>query len=102
MVMGCTTATGPVRFEGRSVADRLGLQNCAVSIPLSPGDPAVIGRKWDMYPDLEKDPGWMRMLAMQRPGDELRLVSCRVGNPYFYALIRNDSVIYRHLLPVLD
>lgn len=102
LAMGCTTTAGPVKLEGRSFADRLGLQNCRVSIPLSPSEAVEIGRKWEIYPNPEKDPDWVKMLSMQQPGDELRLISCSTGNPYFYALIRNGAVIYRYLLPVLD
>lgn len=102
LVMGCATTAGPVKLEDRSFADKLGLQNCEVSIPLSPSEAIEIGRKWEIYPDPEKDPDWIKMLSMQQQGDELRLISCSEGNPYFHALIRNGAVIYRHLLPVLD
>lgn len=100
--MGCATTTGPVRLEERSFADKLGLQNCEVSIPLSSSEAIEIGRKWEIYPNPEKDPEWIEMLSMQQQGDELRLISCSEGNPYFYALIRNGALIHRHLLPVLD
>ncbi|WP_159097492.1 hypothetical protein [Stenotrophomonas sp. SAU14A_NAIMI4_5] len=86
----------------RSFADKLGLQKCQVSIPLSPSEAVEIGRKWEVYPDPEKDPDWMKMLSMQQSGDQLRLVSCSEGNPYFNALTRNGEVIYSYLLPVLD
>jgi hypothetical protein len=42
------------------------------------------------------------MIAMQQPGDELRLISCSVGHPYFYAVIRGNVVMYKFRLPVLD
>ncbi|MGH8039893.1 MAG: hypothetical protein ACRES5_21135 [Pseudomonas sp.] len=102
LIMGCATTTGPVRLEDRSFANKLGLKNCKVSIPLSPSEAIEVGRKWETYPTPEKDPDWIKMLSMQQPGDELRLISCSEGNPYFYALIRNGAVIHRHLLPVLD
>lgn len=102
LAMGCATTAGPVRLEDRSFADKLGLHNCEVSIPLSSSEAIEIGRKWEIYPNPEKDPSWIKMLSMQQPGDELRLTSCSEGNPYFYALIRNGTVIYRYLLPVLD
>jgi hypothetical protein len=102
LVMGCVTTAGPVRFEDRSFADKIGLQHCRVSIPLSPSEAVELGRKLQIYPNPEKDPEWIRMVSTQQPGDELRLTSCGEGNPYFYALIRNGAVIYRYLLPVLD
>ncbi|WP_237642521.1 hypothetical protein [Stenotrophomonas panacihumi] len=69
---------------------------------MSPSEAVEIGKKWNLYPDLEKDSGWLEMLAMRRPTDELRLVSCSGGDPYFYALVRNDAVVSKYRLPVLD
>ena len=102
LVTGCATTAGPVRLEDRSFADKLGLKKCKVSIPLSTSEAVEIGRKWEIHPDPEKDPDWMKMLSMQQSGDQLRLISCSEGNPYFYALTRNGEVIYSYLLPVLD
>jgi len=102
LIMGCATTAGPVRLEDRSFADKLGLQKCQVSMPLSSSEAVEIGRKWEIHPDPEKDPDWMKMLSTQQTGDQLRLISCSEGNPYFYALTRNGEVIYRYLLPVMD
>ena len=102
VAVGCTTTREPIRMEARSFAKRLALPNCRTSIPLSPSEAVEIGRKWEIYPNPEKDPEWIKMNAMRQPGDELRLISCSTGDPYFYALIRNGTVVFRYHLPVLD
>ena len=98
----CTTTSEPVKMEARSFTKRLGLQGCRASIPLDPSEAVEIGRKWEIYPNPEKDPEWIEMNAMRQPGDELRLISCSSGDPYFYALIRNNSVVFKYHLPVVD
>ena len=99
-VLGCAAA--PIKMEPRSFAKRLGLPNCRASVPLSQSEAIEIGRKWELYPNPADDPEWIKMAAIQRPGDQLRLVSCTVGDPYFYALIRNDTIVFKFHLSVLD
>lgn len=101
MLAGCVSSD-PIKIESSSVAKRLGLKNCRISIPMSSGEAVEIGKKWHLYPDPETDQEWAKMAAMHQAGDELRLVSCSVGDPYFHALVRGDVVIYKYRLPVLD
>lgn len=99
---GCATAVDPMRAEPGSFAKQLGLPDCKVSLPLTPADAVEMGKRWQLYPDPRSDPQWVEMISLRQPGDELRLISCRVGTPYFYALIRNEGVIFQYPLPVLD
>jgi len=102
LAAGCMTMKGPISMESPSFAKRFGLDGCRVSVPMSAGAAREIGRKWELYPDPEGDPEWMKMIAAQQVGDELRLVSCEQGDPYFYALIRSNVVIFKYKLSVLD
>jgi len=49
-----------VKMEVRSVVERLGLRSCRTSVLMSPGAAVEIGRRWDLYPDLEKGYGVVR------------------------------------------
>jgi len=103
LVAGCATAPEhPIKIAPRSIVKELGLPNCTVSIPMSPDEVVDIGRKANLYPNPEKDPKWLEMVGLRQPGDELRLVSCSVGTPYFFALIRRHEVIFRYRIPMID
>ena len=99
VVAGCTSDPATVRMEPKSIAQQLGLPGCRVSIPLS--QPEVIDdAKRIGNPDLEKYPEWIEMTSNIRPGDQLRLVNClmasrsrKVGDVYYYVLIRNGKII---------
>ena len=51
--------------------------------------------KRDGVPHPEKNQEWIEIANNIHPGDQLRLVSCKYGNPYFYALIREETVIMK-------
>lgn len=102
LVGGCATAPEPVQMEPRSFAKRLGLPNCRASVPLSQHEIIEIGRKWEIYPNPEGDSEWHKMIAIQQPGDQLRLINCKVEDTYFYALIRNDMIVFKYRPLTLD
>jgi hypothetical protein len=91
---GCVSTQSRIKMEPMSVANRLGLPNCKVSIPMSESE-VVDNAKRDGVPNPEKNQEWIEMTKSLQPRDQLRLVSCKYGNPYFYALIRNEAVILK-------
>lgn len=101
-MVACVATPEVVKMEPRSFAKRLGLHGCRASTPLSREEVIEIGRKWELYPNPQQDPGWIKMTSIQRPGDELRLISCRSTGAYYYALIRMDSIVFSYQPPVLD
>lgn len=95
MLMSCASTTPAVEMEPKSVAKQLNLSNCKVSVPLTQIEVVEFVKKWYSLPNPEKDPEWAEIVANQQPGDQLRMVTCEAGDPYFYALIRNGAVIYK-------
>lgn len=88
-----------LRMEPRSIAKRLGLPNCRISVPLSQSE-VIEDAKRIGNPNPEEYPDWIKMTENMRSGDQLRLVNCleasrskNVGDPYYYALIRNGTII---------
>lgn len=102
VVAGCLASLDPVKMESRSFGKKVGLPGCRVTVALSVEEIMEISRKWRLYPESESDPKWIEMNSLRQPGDELRLVSCDVGDPYFYALIRDNKVIFRYHIPLMD
>jgi len=99
VVAGCTSAPATVRMEPKSIAKQLGLPDCRTSVPLSQSE-VIEDAKRIGAPNPEKYPEWIEMTSNIRPGDQLRLVNClrasrseNVGDPYYYALIRNGKII---------
>lgn len=99
-VMACTTAQSDLEMEPKPIATRLGLpEDCRVSVPLSQAD-VVDDAKRDGNPNPENSQEWIEMIAMFQPGDQLRLVDClevsrsrKVSDPYFYALVRSETIV---------
>lgn len=99
LVAACASAPTAVEMEPRSIAEQLGLPECRVSVPLSQSE-VIEDAKRIGNPNPEKYPAWIEMTSSIRPGDQLRLVNClkdsqykNVGDPYYYALIRNGKII---------
>ncbi|WP_129588444.1 hypothetical protein [Solilutibacter silvestris] len=90
------------KMEPRSASKRLGLTGCNVSVPLSQSEVLDTVKKWDNNPNPEQNQEWIKLIANQKSGDELRMVSCKVGDPYFYALFRNDAILYKFHPVILD
>src|SRR5690606_23552506 len=93
--VGCASAPEAIRMEPISVAEKLGLQGCKVSVPLSPEEVVKLGRELKIYPNPAEDPEWSKMVAIRRPEDQLRRVSCESKNISSYVLIRNDKVVFK-------
>jgi hypothetical protein len=107
-IVGCASVQSDLKMEPRSVARRLGLPNCWVSTSLSQ-DEAIKQAKRDGSPNPEARRDWIEMISKVRPGDELRLVDCvkaskagLVGDPYFYAVFRNDVILAKFHSVILD
>ncbi|WP_426687236.1 hypothetical protein [Rhodanobacter ginsengiterrae] len=94
-VVGCASMPQVFKMEPRSIAKRLGLPNCRVSVPLSQSEVIDAVKRWDNYPNPEKNQEWIEITSNLVPGDQLRMVSCKVGDPYFYAMIRNDTILFK-------
>lgn len=99
---GCDSSPNIARMEPPSVAQGLGLSDCQVSIPLSQGEVLGLVKKWDNHPNPEQSEEWIEMAARQRPGDQLRMVTCKAGPPYFYALVRENVILLRFHPVLLD
>lgn len=98
-IVGCAPVPTTLRMEPRSIAKRLGLPNCRISVPLSQSE-VIEDAKRIGNPNPEEYPDWIKMTENMRSGDQLRLVNCleasrskNVGDPYYYALIRNGTII---------
>jgi len=98
---GCASSRPAVKMEPGSVATQLGVPGCRVSIPLSQSE-VIEDAKRMGNPNPEKYPEWIGMVASKQPGDQWRLVDClsasraaKVGDPYYYALIRDGKIVSR-------
>ncbi|HJR75099.1 MAG TPA: hypothetical protein VJ806_15855 [Luteimonas sp.] len=104
---GCASAPTAVKMEPKSVAKQLGLQGCRVSVPLSQAE-VISDAKRTGNPNPEAYREWTEITANIQPGDQLRLVNCLesrskdVGNPYYYALVRNDAIILKFHVGFFD
>jgi len=95
-------------MEPRSIAARLGMPECRVSVPLSPSE-VISTAKMDGSNEPEKNPDWIKLAANLQPSDELRMINClkttrqnRVTGSFFYALIRNDEILFRFYSAIVD
>ncbi len=89
-------------MEPRSVAEKLGYPGCGVSVPLHPAEAVEMGRALKIYPNPAEDPEWSKMLAIRRPEDQLRRVSCESNKLSSYVLIRNDEVVFKFDIGFFD
>ena len=96
---GCASTPALIKMEPKSIAEQLGLPHCRVSVPLSESE-VIEDAKRIGNQNPEKYPEWIEMTSNLQPGDQLRLVNClrasrskNVGDPYYYALIRNGKII---------
>lgn len=85
------------------MAKRLGLPDCRVSIPLSQSEVIDDARRVG-NPNAAKSEEWIKMTDALRPGDQLRIVNCLRSSrsTYFYALVRNDSIILSFYSSIFD
>jgi len=102
VLAGCASAPEAMRMEPRTVAEKLGFPDCGVSIPLNPVEVVEMGRELKLYPNPAEDPEWSKMLAIRRPEDQLRRVSCEAKNLSSYVLIRNDEVVFKSDIGFFD
>ncbi|GLQ95626.1 hypothetical protein [Dyella mobilis] len=100
-VAGCASGPTDLRVEPRSIAQKLGLPDCKVSVPLSQAE-VIDDAKRVGNPNPERNQDWIEITKNFQPGDELRAVNCLsaarskdVGDPYYYALIRNDVIVLK-------
>lgn len=100
--VGCVSAPEVMRMEPRSVAEKLGYPGCGVSVPLHPAEAVEMGRALKIYPNPAEDPEWSKMLAIRRPEDQLRRVSCESNKLSSYVLIRNDEVVFKFDIGFFD
>jgi hypothetical protein len=96
---GCSSSIANLRLDSRSVAKRLGVANCRVTVPLAQSEVIDYERRWGDA-DVEKRPEWVRMVSVLEAGDELRMVSC--PHYYFYAHIRSGVIVDKMYTMILD
>ncbi|QWT20337.1 hypothetical protein KPL74_21665 [Bacillus sp. NP157] len=99
LASACASSPAHVDVVPGKVAKQWGFPGCEISVPLSPAQvvddvKTLGGSAPETYPE------WNRLLSVRRDGDQLRLVDCTrerrnrdVGDPYYYALFRDDKVI---------
>ena len=91
---GCVSQSR-VKLEPSSTAKRLGLSGCSVSVPMTQPEVLDFVKRWDSHPNPEQAPDWLELTSKAQAGDEIRMISCKTGDPYFYALIRSNKIISR-------
>lgn len=108
VVVGCASVSSGVKVESTSVAKRLGVSGCTVSVPLSPSE-VIAEAKKDGNPEPEKNSDWIKITSNLQPGDQLRLVNClkttssnKVTGSFFYALVRNDAILLKFHSAIVD
>jgi hypothetical protein len=99
VLTSCASVNGFTwNYEPSSVADRMGMHGCAMSVPLTLSQ-VIEGSKLMGNPSPETHGEWINMRAEFREGDQLRYVNCSgvkdSTGTNFYALIRNDVVILK-------
>jgi hypothetical protein len=102
LVAGCATSDATIKMEPHSVAKRLGVPHCQVSIPLSQTEVLEEARRWG-DPIGEFRPEWAKIVAELKPGDQLRMIDCvRVDHNFYFAHIRNDTILTKMYTMILD
>ena len=99
VLAGCMHSALELKMESGSVARRLGVPGCRVSIPLKPSQVLEQARR-DGDTNPEARPEWIAMQRQFQSGDQFRLVHCMGGGQsgiatrtYYFALFRSNSVI---------
>ena len=100
---GCASTSSGVEFDTKSEAQRLGVADCRVSLPISE-EMVVEDAKRLGNPKPEENQEWIDMRANLQPGDELRVVDCLRSKErtYYYALTRNESIVMRFYSSIFD
>lgn len=97
-VASCASTAAGVRLESQSVAKSMGLASCKVSVVLTPSE-VIENSKRSGNPNPESNQEWIKMAADLQAGDQLRLVNCLgvkgIGDPYYYALFRNEAIVLK-------
>jgi hypothetical protein len=95
-LVACASSVTEQQFEPASVARRLRVSPCKVSVPMSQEE-VILSARRSGDPTAENGADWAKIVASARQGDELRMVDCvRYGGRsgyYYYALFRGDSVV---------
>jgi len=95
---GCVESTILPNSEPASVAKRLGVPGCQLSVPMSQSE-VVLSAKRDGDPHPEARDDWARIVATYQHGDELRKVSCLTRGRYgaagdiYFGLFRGGAII---------
>lgn len=96
---GCASVNGFTwDYEPASLADRMEMRGCSISVPLTP-DQVIEGARLMGNPSPETHDAWTGMKAAFREGDQLRYINCsearRAVGADFFALIRNNVVAFK-------
>lgn len=85
------------------MAKHLGFPECSVSVPLSESE-VLEDAKRVGNPNPENDQEWIEMTKNIQPTDELRVVNCLNSSrsTYFYALVRNGSIVSKFYSSIFD
>jgi hypothetical protein len=102
-VAGCASAPTPIGMEPRGAGSRIGFSECRISVPLTQGEVIADARRLG-NPNPSENPEWIQITKTIQSGDKLRAVNClgTSRSTYFYALIRNDSVILEFYSSMFD
>jgi hypothetical protein len=104
---GCVHTNDGPRYASASVAKRLGVPHCRVSLPISQSEVLLNAKRdGDAHPETREE--WAKIVATSRPGDELRKVVCIVhgyhgdaGDMYF-GLFRDGALIDKFEYTILN
>jgi hypothetical protein len=89
-------------MEPHSVAKRLGVSNCQVSVPLTQSELLEEAHRGG-DPNTESRPEWVKIVSEIKPGDQLRLIDCAQSKHNFYfAHIRDGSIVTKMYTMILD
>src|SRR4051812_39373444 len=81
--VACASSNPDLKMEPHSVAKRLRVPNCQVSVPLTQSELLEEAHRGG-DPITESRTEWAKIVSELKPGDQLRLVDCVRSNHNFY------------------
>jgi hypothetical protein len=98
----CAHTPNVFQMESRSVAKQLGLPTCRVSVPMEKSEVVEVLEHWDSIDNPEENSAWVAFTSNYQPGDQIRMLSCKTGCLYSYALIRDNKVLSEYCPLIID
>jgi len=100
--IACSSLDSNVKMESHSVAKRLGVSKCRVSVPLTRSEVLNAAHRLG-DPITESRPEWAKIGTEFKPGDQLRMVDCvRSKHNFYFAHIHDGSIVTKMYTMTLD